>query len=281
VPNAYVQQVIGHPLLNGLDGELCVGNPYANEVFNLTQRGVSAQAGAPDFVFHVFDYWNGPEGVWYEERLRMLQLAFSTEPYCRMPRVKLLEQVLVHDIEQLDSLLENWNELGYEGGMGRSVDGPYKFGRSTQKQGYLLKFKKWSTGEARVTGVKELMRNENELEENELGLAKRSTAKDGKVPSGIMGSLAVVDLVSGQPFSIGSGFTPAQRAQIWADHIGAPASYTETHNGYETTLICQPTGRAVVGRFWHYKHFEKGAKDAPRFPISIGERFAADIGDPA
>lgn len=295
IPNVHVQRMLGHAVLDGLDGELCVGNPYAGDVFNRTQSGVMAVHGTPDFLFYVFDYWNGPEWQPYEQRLANLRAAFQQPPYNQHPNLRLLEQRLVTGMDELSAMEEDHRELGYEGLIIRNPGSAYKFGRSTDnpigatnaKSGKplqpwcMMKIKRFSDGEARVVGVEEMLHNENDLESNALGLAKRSKAKDGMVPAGVMGRLLVEDVVSGVPFAIGGGFTMAQRAQLWADHTGQPASYTETEAGIETVLWVQPTGRPVVGRFWKYKHFEVGVKTAPRFPVSLGERNPLDMGEPA
>lgn len=283
VPNLHVQRMLGHPLLNGLDGELTVGPAYADKVFLTTQSAVMSVQGVPDFVFHVFDYWNGPEGEPYSRRLANLREAFALPEYAGHPNIQLLEQTLVHSMEALSDMQEDRLELGYEGLILRNPDGAYKFGRSTDnpigavnaKTGkplqpwVMMKLKRFSSGEARVTGVVEMLHNANELEENALGLAKRSKALDGMVPAGVMGALEVVDCVTGVAFRIGSGFDANDRAQLWADHINQPVGE------------CVPTGRPVIGRIRRYKHFEVGVKTAPRFPIDQGERDPRDMGAPA
>ena len=61
IPNPFVQSVLGHPMYNGLDGELIVGNPVDPMAFNNTTRGVMSKSGEPDFRFHVFDDVTHPE----------------------------------------------------------------------------------------------------------------------------------------------------------------------------------------------------------------------------
>lgn len=284
IPNLHVQRMLGHPLLEGLDGELCVGPAYADDVFNVTQSAVMSVHGTPDVRFYVFDHWNGDaDRTPYRVRLQRLQAAFEDPTYAGHPMLELLEQRWVTDLEALSAMQEDHLERGYEGLILRNPDAPYKFGRSTdnpvgtlhEKTGKplqpwcMLKLKKFSSGEARVTGVVELMRNDNDLEESALGLAKRSKAAEGMVPAGVMGALEVVDCVTGVPFKIGGGFTAHDRAQLWADHTGQPVGFVA------------PTGRPVIGRIWRYKHFEIGVKTAPRFPIGQGERDPRDMGEPA
>lgn len=257
IPNPYVQQMLGHALLEGLDGELCCGPEYADNLFNLTQSQIMSGHGKPDFCFHIFDFWNGLPGMPFHERYHVLKKTLEGEPYCLHPNIALLEQTLVDDVDQLALMQEDYLERGYEGLILRSLDGPYKFGRSTPKQGYMLKLKKWATGEARIIGLKELQVNTNDLDEDALGYAKRSTAADGMVPGGVLGAFLVVDCESGIEFSLGGGFTAEQRAEYWAQ---------------QSTMI---------GKIVKYKHFEIGVKVAPRFPIFLGFRDPRDMGEPA
>lgn len=274
IPNAYVQRMLGHPLLEGLDGELCVGPAYGNDVFARTQSGVMSYAGEPDFMFHVFDYCNGAAATTpYSARLAALETALALPEYVLHPRLQLLEQTLVHDIETLAAMQEAHLELGYEGLIARNPAAGYKFGRSTsnpigaRRMGKadgallepwcMLKIKKFSDGEARVVGFKELMYNENEAEEDALGLTKRGSSAEGLVPAGVLGALVVEDCVTGVRFNIGSGFTAAQRADLWARRGN------------------------LLGHVVSYTHFEVGVKTAPRFPIFKGFRDLRDIGDPA
>ncbi len=269
VPNAYVQQMLGHTLLDGLDGELIVGPPYADDVFNTTQSGVMSMHGQPDFLFYVFDYWNGPEGQPYSQRLANLQAAMQTDPYVTHPRLQLLEQYMVNDIDTLTALQEDHLERGYEGLILRNPGSAYKFGRSTDnpeggigangkplQPWTMLKLKKFSSGEARILECVELMVNRNEAEDDALGLSKRSSSKEGLEPGGVLGSFRVADCVTGVEFGIGSGFDAEERAALWSQRA------------------------SLVGKIVRYKHFEVGAKVAPRFPIYQGFRDPRDMGEP-
>lgn len=261
LPNAWVQQCLGHPLLEGLDGELCCGPAYADDVFIQTQSAVMSRDGRPDFMFYVFDYWNADAtSVPYAERLRRLQDAFALPVYVAHPYIELLDQRLVHTLADLTDMQEDYLERGYEGLILRNPATGYKFGRSTDNLNgathlttgkplqpwTMMKLKRFSDSEARITGVVQLMRNENESEENALGLSKRSTAKDGLTPAGVLGSLEVEDVHTGVKFRIGSGFDAEDRVRLWAIKDKLP------------------------GLLVKYKHFEIGVKVAPRFPIWLG-----------
>ncbi|MFM7851045.1 MAG: hypothetical protein ACKO96_03815, partial [Flammeovirgaceae bacterium] len=60
-------------------------------------------------------------------------------------------------------------ERGYEGVMIRGLHGPYKQGRATLKQGWLMKLKEFDDDEAVIIGYEEKMKNNNAAQVNELG----------------------------------------------------------------------------------------------------------------
>ena len=142
---------------------------------------------------------------------------------------------------------------GYEGAMVRSIDGPYKFGRATENEGYLLKIKRFVDSEAVVLNCYELMHNDNEAETNALGRTERSTKKEGMVGAGTLGGFNVRDLKSGVEFSIGSGFTADERSRFWE------------RRGKLSGLVVK------------YKYFASGSKKRPRFPIFEGIRDKRDM----
>lgn len=257
IPNGYVQQMLGHTLLDGLDGELCVGPANDPRVFNTTQSGVMSLPGEPDFTFYVFDLWNMGETEGYAQRYAALKHTFKElEPYRSHPRIKVLEHRYINSLGELTAFQRDALALGYEGLILRSIDGPYKFGRSTAKQGWMMKLKQFSDGEATVLECVEMLHNDNELEQNNVGGAKRSKAQAGMRPAGCLGALRVKDCVSGVEFSIGTGFDQSERELYWNSRD------------------------KLIGLVVKYKHFEVGVKDAPRFPVFLGFRNPADMGAP-
>lgn len=256
IPNGYVQDALGQALFNGLDGELTVGPANDKNVMQATTSGVMSREGEPDFTFWVFDFWNNPT-MGYGERLRLMERAFKDGALASYPRIKLLRQVIINSESELRAFEATTLEQGFEGVMIRSPLGTYKFGRSTAREGYLLKVKRFADGEAVVIGVEELMHNANEATLDELGYTKRSTHQAGKVAMGTLGALRVRDLSTDIEFNIGTGYTAAQRAELWAMF----------QNG------------TLLGRIAKYKHFEVGVKEAPRFPVFQGFRDPRDMGE--
>src|SRR5690348_12921017 len=54
IPNNYIQDLFGHDAMNGLDGELIVGDPSASDVFHRTSSGVMSIEGEPDVTLWIF-----------------------------------------------------------------------------------------------------------------------------------------------------------------------------------------------------------------------------------
>jgi DNA ligase-1 len=163
---------------------------------------------------------------------------------------------VVHDVEQLLRYEEHYITLGYEGVMLRAPAGPYKYGRSTLREGYLLKLKRFEDAEAVVLGVEEEMQNTNEAVRQADGSSKRSTVKAGLVGKNVLGALIVRGFngrYKGTAFRVGSGFTASERAALWADAQG------------------------LVGKVITYKFFNVGSDAAPRFPTFKGFRSPLDM----
>lgn len=242
IKNEYVQKCIGKPEYNGLDGELIVGDIFAKDCYRQTNSGVMSKDGEPDFGFYVFDRWD------------MENFKFETR-YTNIPKLPFVEIVSQYEIESEADLLAYEQELldrGAEGVMVRSVDGIYKNGRSTAKDGILGKLKRFSDAEYRIVGFVERMHNANEATRNELGYIERSSHKDNLVGRNDLGAL-VLETADGQKFNCGTGFDDALRAEIWANKD------------------------AYLGRMAKVKSFLIGVKDLPRFPVFISLRDEGDI----
>jgi DNA ligase-1 len=245
VPNRFIQSVFASGIYDGLDGEIIVGPANAPDVYRVTNSAVMSRDGEPDFTYHVFDLL-GQQYFPFSSRLEGL----ATRVH---PRVVHVPQVKVHDLAGLHDAEEGWLSEGYEGLMGRSIDGVYKYGRATMKEGILWKLKRMSTSEAVIEGVVELERNLNEAKLNELGYTERSTAKDGMAGGGTMGALLVRDIETSVLFSIGTGFTLDERDTIWVNR------------------------GSIVGKIITYNHFSIGNYDKPRFPSFKGFRDKRDL----
>jgi DNA ligase-1 len=253
IPNNHIQDVMSGLSIEELDGELITYDDKGKaNPFNTVQGDVMREDGKPDFKFHVFDYVDKSLTETYEDRIAKLK-KLKLPDYC----VKVLPKLLKNE-EELTEYEEECLAAGYEGIMVRSLSGPYKCGRSTVKQGYLLKVKRFMDSEAEVIGFEELMHNENEAEKDAFGRTKRSKAQEGLVPAGTLGKFLVREVGStawsGKEFKIGTGegLTQELRQHIWDNR------------------------EKYMGKLVTYKYQPHGMKDLPRIPIWKGFRDVRD-----
>jgi DNA ligase-1 len=245
IPNAYVQHLFGREELNGLDGELIVGEPTDKDCYRETVSGVMRQGERPDVTFWVFDDYSHPGG--FTARLEASADKSSLTP---APIVS-VGHTLIHNVAELEMFEQDCLSRGYEGAMIRSINGPYKHGRSTENEGYLLKVKRFADCEAEVIGFDEKMHNANEATINELGHTHRSSHKANQQLTGVLGALKVRGLngpYEGVEFDIGTGFNDFERNHIWINR------------------------EALTGSTVKVKYFPTGSKDKPRFPTFLGFR---------
>jgi DNA ligase-1 len=249
IPNRFVQEQFGHREYNGMDGELIIGDPYAKDVYRDTVSGVMSQDGLPNVRLFTFDNYLYEEHP-FVDRIALVHRNVEKMRFCHMAqRLEPLNHERIHSVEELNAY-EAWClELGYEGAMIRSETGPYKFGRSTEREGWLLKVKRFDDSEAIITGMDEKFHNANEATVNELGHTHRSSHKAGKELTGVLGALKVrgtAGTYNGVEFDIGTGFDDALRAELWGNK------------------------EKYVGKLVKYKFFPSGSKDRPRFPTFLG-----------
>lgn len=250
IPNAKVQKMFAH-LPEGFDGELMYGDTASKSVFqDTTSIVMSHSKEAAGVKFYAFDqYGNAP----FHQR--------SDDVYTQVFDMddENVEQVFHKEIHNEKELLEFEQtalNAGYEGLILRAPDGLYKEGRSTEKQGWLLKLKRFVDAEAKITGFYEEMENTNEATTNALGRTERSTAKAGMVGKGTLGGFDVIGIngdFKDVEFGVGSGLTAVQKQDFWKDR------------------------KKLIGKVIKYKYFPIGVKDKPRLPIFLGFRDKADM----
>jgi DNA ligase-1 len=281
IPNKLVQSILSMPELHGLDGELICGPVNDPNVMQNTSTVVMSIEKQQPFEFHVFDFWDSTEGK-RDRLIRAGSVLLSIQKRWRdlvtvqrllgAPReimshlencpLRLVPHKLIETLDELEAFEAECLEAGYEGVMVCAPDGAYKYGRSTVKEGGLLKLKRFSDAEAIVVGFEEEMKNENTAQVNELGRTKRSTAKAGLTGKGTLGAFVCKRVfvnekgkyvLSDYTFNIGTGMTAEFRASVWANR--------DAHMG------------AIV----KFKHFEHGVVDAPRHPVFLGFRAPEDM----
>lgn len=245
IPNRHTQRLFSK-LREGTDGELIVGeankNPYPRTV-----GAVRRENGEPDVRFHIFDNYMA-KGGFYDRHMSL------PDSY---GNVFVVPHTIIRNAEELLALEQEFLTQGYEGLMIRSMDGPYKFGRSTLKEGYLLKLKRFKDSEAVILSCYERMHNANEATTDNLGRTERSSAKAGMEPTGMLGGFIARDVnpeskFFGVEFDIpASTITQDELKPMWDHRADYP-------------------GQIAV-----YKYFLYGSKDKPRIPTFKG--FRADF----
>lgn len=245
IPSQLVQDAWGREEFNGLDGEFITGPANASNVFRRTTSAIMTFDGDPMEVnathFHTFDMV--VQGVPYEQRRLASMLGSIKYPSI----ISAVPQLMCHTPEELTQHEQDFVEAGFEGLMTRSIMGFYKFGRSTVREGYLLKLKRFADAEYEVTGFEERMHNANELQTDERGYAKRSSHQENLVGTGFVGSI------------LGRSLT--------GPYAGRDIKVSPT--GPHTTLAAV---QHMLGTTRVYKYFPSGSKDLPRFPTDKGPR---------
>ena len=232
IPNKFVQeQLLPYSHLQ-LDGELMVQGD-----FNSVQSAFMSEQGKPDFIYHVFDCFKTASSPF----ISRLAEADKIVTELNTPKVVRLPQVLCTCAAELAVLNGGWVAAGYEGAIVRDPNGPYKFGRSTMNQGWMLKLKHFEDDEALVVGFEELMHNED----------TSSHRLENQIPGNTLGALLV--RWKGKDFKIGTGFNNDQRDHIW-----------RRRDEYRNTLA-------------KFKYQELSRYGIPRFPVFLGFRSEDDV----
>lgn len=269
IPNRYVQECL-NGLPDGPDGELIVGRDTEARVWNDTQSGVMSRDGEPNFTYQIFDHAADPTLGFAQ---RFAKASAFVEDYAEAyPWLRVVPHHMLNSAAEVEALEEQYVSLGYEGLILRSLDGGYKYGRATMREGTLLKVKRFTDHEFICVDYVERFHNSNEQERDERGYAKRSHAKAGKVGTDTLGALigrigvrADGSLIpAGESisenefvdFEIGTGYTDTERASLWARR--------------DTDLI----GSVHTFKFQGLTPDER----KPRFPVWKGERHALDLG---
>jgi DNA ligase-1 len=248
IPNLSIQAYVQYhaEAMEGMDGELIVGDKNAPDVFNQSTSGVMRIEGEPDFTFWVFDRWH-PTQPWEDRFTRLVNLP-------RLPnRVAVLLHYPVKDDADIDEFEATMLAQGAEGVMLRDADAKYKCGRSGTKNPELQKVKRFVDNEFEIIGWEPKYTNTNAAKTNELGRTERSTAKEGMVALDTMGSL-ILCTSKGDTFSCGSGMTDAIREDLWERR------------------------ETLMGQLAKVKYFDVGnGYNVPRFPVLVGIRHKDDL----
>ena len=247
IPNKALQALLGRPLLEGLDGELVAPGGYSQtESIVMSKLAPIEDSG---LVFWVFDCWDRPQ-LGYATRLELIRKRLAWAGPSPDLAITVVPCHIVLTLSSLLQIEKQYLDEGLEGLIVRQIDGPYKYGRSTQKEGWMLKVKRFQDSEASILDVVEAQANWNPVELDERGYSTRASSKAGRSGSGAVGSLVVQDLHglwAGQPILISAGkLTQKERQAMWAK----PANYE---------------GRMVKYKFFPTPNFDS----VPRHPTFL------------
>jgi DNA ligase 1 len=245
VLNRHLQASWGRAEFNGLDGELALGTVFNPDVYRVSNSNMKLD-GSPDMTFYIWDDFTRPD-LAYEDRYYMAQERVERAAAMGL-RVEMLPNTEVSKVEVAKEMALADEGAGAEGWMLKRRKGFYKLGRSTIREGLVIKVKTMEDQEAIIVGMEELHSNQNEATEDNRGYTKRSSHKENQIPMGTMGALVLRYLSpewAQKTGKCGSGFTAAQRQWFWDNR---------------EKLIANE--QAITFKFQRIGSFER-----PRFPI--------------
>lgn len=247
---------INRPEFRGMDGELTLGSdPTKSSLCRETTSALTSHDGEPNIHWVVFDICSlGMQDTAYERRLALLDNHVTSLRNSGIDHIHLIESKLIENMDDFLQYDAENIERGFEGTIGRAPLGKYKHGRSGLRDQVLLKLKQYVDDDAKIVGFEEAMTNLNEAQINELGYTFRTSHKENKVGSGMVGAVWVEDLKTGARVKLGPGcLTHAERIKCWQ----------------------QP--ELFIGKFCKYKHFPHGVKDKARHPTFLEWRSEVDM----
>ena len=229
IPNSRIRAILEPLLPEGADGELFCGSLHQT---TSTVMSLHAEGG---FRFFWFDWAYSTTVPYYR---RVLSMATYTDVHdTDVNYVSLLMPRAVHSLCELHAYEEQVLALGFEGLVVRIPNGGYKYGRSTLREGLMVKLKRSSDSEAKIIGVEELVHRAN-----------RATGEAGNTLGAI-----VARAPDGTVFKIGTGYTADQRLALWANR------------------------NRIVGMAVKYRHAECGSRGRPRCPVFLDLRHEYDM----
>jgi DNA ligase 1 len=245
IPNLSIQERAIQVLKYGIDCELWNADLTYDQVESIVMSRQHKDEGL--IQFHILDWWHPT--LPYSERIYSALAEHRANQFCWGEQPSLC----VNAQELFEHFLRFESQEG-EGICFRTPDSPYKQGRSTLREQWLIKLARYTRAEATVIGFEEQLLNTNAATIDFVGKTKRPTFKAGMVGKGVLGAF-VVRTDTGVEFTIGTGvgLTDVKRAEIW--------------DNQDKWL-----GQKIV-----YKSKAHGQKLKPRSPIYVGRRSEIDL----
>lgn len=218
IPNVELRKYAYDNIPYGFDMELWNPELRYDEIESIVMsRGHSRS----DMIqFHILDWW-GPniQKEQYSHRIQSIDRWKNNLYHCPsvFQRVFFEWPTLCNNAQELFNFFLKVEQEQGEGICFRSLHSPYKQGRSTLQEQYLVKLSRYTTFEATIIGFEEQMMNTNPRQKNFIGKEKPSSAGEG-IGKGILGAFKVIDKY-GTVFTVGTGvgLTNDLRAEIWAE----------------------------------------------------------------
>lgn len=175
--------------LNEYDGELYAHGMSFDDISSRVSRTVNRHSDSASIQYHIFDVVDSrPQHMRAKLMVHLQQL---TTQLGILPHIKFVPTAEARGMEEVINLLELFINAGYEGIIIRNYNARYERKRSTN----IMKFK------PRKSDVYEVTDRVEEIDKN-------------GVPKGSLGAL-VCRGDDGTLFNVGSGFTQAQRHELW------------------------------------------------------------------
>lgn len=269
--NRYTTDFYSQEFFMGLDGEFAAESETHPDLCRLTTSALGTIHGQPFTLWWVFDYVTpATVDLPYHERHKLLtarvfelQCNRGYQPWAGHLRV--VPCKLITSMEELLAFDDSNLDAGYEGTIIRALNGKHKQGRSTVREGGLLRIKRFIESEAIVTGITEGQSNQNEAQVNELGLQFRSSHQDNMVPNGLVGSIQARALTTVRDGS---------RVVI---EVGQELTISPGNMPHSERMYYYEQQSELLGKTIKFKFFPKGIKDKPRFPTFVSLRMPEDM----
>lgn len=231
----------------GFDVELWNPSLEFNDISGIVRTECGTIEDANKIEFHVLDIFSGEL---YSMRMNDVRIRMRD-------MLSYVQFQMPYQAGNADQLFHYFNEVEQQDGEGicfRTLNSPYKQGRSTLKEQYLVKYSRFIYEEAIIVGFEEQMENGNPEKRNATGKMKRQTCAENMRPKNTLGALWVSPLIEGaylkdiKQFKVATGFNDRQRKEIWLNRS------------------------KYLGQQITYKHKPHGRLNKPRSPIFHGFR---------
>ena len=267
--NRFTTELFSHRAFFGIDGEFAAQSETHPDLCRLTTSALNTIEGSPFVLWHAFDFLI--ERLVEEPYLERLLVLHGHVKLLKMRhpelgnRIRVVPWTMCNSIEELNALDAKALDAGYEGSIVRDPEGRYKQGRSTPREGGLLRIKRFVEEEALVVVIEEGVTNLNDATLSPHGYTERSTHQENMAPNGLVGSLQcklLKDLMAGSKLVGRAGDIITVSAGCM-DHAQRK-HYFENQD-------------EIIGKVIKFQFFPKGVLNKPRFPTFKCIRAESDL----